>query len=227
MERNWLNMAISLNDHFALIFDMDGTMIDNMQYHYQAWRVFLKEHNLELNDEELRDEIRGTNREIMGRLFGSEVPVEELDQMGDYKEALYREIYRPHLQLIKGLLPFLRKTVRAGISMAIATSANQANIEFVVNGLELRPFFKVVVSSEEVDRGKPYPDTFLEAAHRLHFPADQCIVFEDAPTGIEAARRANMKAVALTTTRNPSEFDPYDNIIQVIPDYNHLEYELI
>lgn len=217
---------ISLNSHISLIFDMDGTIIDNMNYHYDAWRVFLGEHDMEMTDKELRDEIRGTNREIMGRLFGKEAPVEELDRMGDYKEALYRDIYRPHMRLLEGLQTFLEKAVAAGVTMAIATSANQDNIDFVMNGLKLRPFFKVTVSSEEVEKGKPHPDTFLEAAHRLNRPANECIVFEDAPTGIEAAKRAGMKAVALTTTRLPTEFDIFDNIIQIIQDYRSLKYEV-
>lgn len=201
-------------------------MIDNMDYHYQAWRVFLAEHDHELSDDELREEIRGTNREIMRRLFGSDISAVEADRMGDYKEELYREIYGPHLVLIDGLKSFLDEAVNAGIPMAIATSANQPNIDFIVNGLQLKPYFKVIVSSEEVEKGKPYPDTFLEAARRLNIEPEQCIVFEDAPTGIEASQRAGMKAVTLTTTRNPSEFKQYNNIIQIIPDYRSLDYHI-
>lgn len=219
-------MSLSLNKNTALIFDMDGTMIDNMNYHYQAWRIFLAEHNIELNDDELREEIRGTNREIMRRLFGSDLSGDEADGMGDYKEELYREIYRPHLVLIDGLESFLNEAQKADIPMAIATSANQPNIDFIVSELRLSPYFKTTVSSEEVGKGKPYPDTFLEAAKRLDIEPEQCIVFEDAPTGIEAAQRAGMKAVTLTTTRDPSEFEQYDNIVQIIPDYLSLNYRI-
>jgi beta-phosphoglucomutase len=208
----------------AFIFDMDGTLVDNADFHTQAWLTMLREIGKEIDPAELHRQNAGkTNAETLRGVLGDSLSEAELHALARRKENLYREAYRPHLQPVPGLLAFLDQSRAAGIPMALATSADQQNITLVLDGLGIRDYFTVVVGAEDVQSSKPHPQMFLTAARRLGIPPNGCLVFEDSPAGIEAARRAGMRTVVITTYLNPEEFIGVAGILQAVPDFSHLQ----
>lgn len=207
----------------GFIFDMDGTMIDNMMVHHRAWQRKLAALGLELSLEEVRLSIHGINEEIVERLFGNRFSPEERRRIAWEKEAEYREIIRPELQLIAGLENFLQAAAQQNIPMGIGTAAPPENVQFALDELQLRPLFRTVIDSKMVRRGKPDPEVFLTVAERLGLKPENCLVFEDSPTGAEASCRAGMPAVILSTTHAPEEFSHFDNIVRIVPNFSGLK----
>ncbi|MFB6457373.1 HAD family hydrolase [Chitinophaga sp. Hz27] len=205
----------------AFIFDMNGTMINDMEYHLEGWYNMLNKLGANLNREQVRAHMYGKNEELLERIFGKDHFTEEqMASIAQEKEELYQEAFRPHLQLIAGLPAFLEKAAALEIPMAIGTAANQFNIGYVLDNLNIRQYFKAVISAEDVTSSKPDPEVFLKAAAAVEVSPSRCIVFEDAPKGVEAAANAGMQAVVLTTMHTRDEFDAYSNIIAFIDDYN-------
>jgi HAD superfamily hydrolase (TIGR01509 family) len=126
------------------------------------------------------------------------------------------------MQPLPGLVSLLQETRQAGMSLAVATAAGNENIDFVMNGLALWDYFDAVVGADDVARGKPHPDLFLLAAKRLNVSPEHCLVFEDALTGIEAARRAGMAVIAITTSHNIDEVAHLPQVQKAIPDFTHV-----
>ncbi|MBQ6337965.1 MAG: HAD family phosphatase [Kiritimatiellae bacterium] len=184
----------------AYIFDMDGVLADNCRYHVLAWRAFSARHGHMLTDEQVLAWMGAANRVYMERLLGRPVADAELTALENEKEALYRELYAPHLQMPTGLREFLDRTHAAGIPCGIATGAPLQNIDFILDGLNLRRDFLCIVDPSQYSKSKPAPDCYLRAAERLGVARARCTVFEDAVGGIKAARAAGMRVVAITTT---------------------------
>ncbi|MDR1415819.1 MAG: beta-phosphoglucomutase family hydrolase, partial [Prevotellaceae bacterium] len=183
---------------FGIIFDMDGTIIDNMPYHMQAYRIFNERHSIKMGDEEFLKKTSGkTNDDIMRLLFGSSISAEEIAALSSEKESLYRELYRPYVKLSKGLDSLFGQLQARHIPMCVGSSAPDENIDLVLDGLNIRKYFKAVINSSQVKKGKPNPEVFLKAAEAMHLAPAQCIVVEDAVIGIEAARNAGMKVIAV------------------------------
>ncbi len=185
----------------AALFDMDGTLIDNMWFHGLAWvetakRVFGREERPELFARELAGK---NNHEVLCHLAERPITDEEYLAWTGAKEELYRELYRPHLAPLEGARELLAALRRAGRMTAVATASTASSRVFVLDGLHLRASFDAVVGMEDVARGKPAPDLFLEAAARLDVEPSACVVFEDAVNGILAARAAGMLPVGITT----------------------------
>ncbi|MDR0710977.1 MAG: HAD family phosphatase [Prevotellaceae bacterium] len=184
--------------NFGVIFDMDGTIIDNMPYHMQAYRVFNERHNIKMGDEEFLTKTSGkTNDDIMRLLFGSDISAEAIAALSDEKELLYRELYRPHLKLSRGLDNLFNQLQERGVPICVGSSAPDENIDLVLDGLNIRKYFKAVINSSQVKKGKPHPEVFLKAAAAMHLAPSQCVVVEDAVIGVEAARNAGMKVMAI------------------------------
>jgi beta-phosphoglucomutase family hydrolase len=207
----------------AFIFDLNGTMIDDMRFHAKAWYEIINnklQGNLAL--EEVKKQMYGKNEEVLQRVFGKErFTEEEMQKLSIEKEKIYQEEYAPHLGLIKGLENFLEKAKQQNILLAIGTAAINFNIDFVFDNLHIRHYFSAIVGADDVAQSKPDPETFLKAAQLLNVPAQDCIVFEDAPKGIEAASNAGMYAIAVTTTQKKEEFKTYKNILAFIKDYTN------
>jgi len=192
----------------AVIFDIDGTLVDNMHLHAEAFAVFAERHGLPPLTKEDRARLDGRrNSEIFPILFGRDVPRDEWLAYEHEKEGLYRELSRGRLSPMRGLHDLIERLRDERIPIALATSAPKPNVVHTLAELELAAEFPVIVRGDEVDRGKPAPDVFIEAARRLGVPADACLVFEDAPMGIEAAHAAGMRVVALTTSFQASHFE--------------------
>jgi len=205
----------------AFIFDLNGTMVDDMQYHNIAWHAILN-HDLNANmtREEVARQMYGKNEELLDRVFGKgKFTKEQVDTISMKKEKSYQAAFRPHLRLINGLPKFLEKTGQHRIKMAIGSAAIPFNIDFVLDNLHLRHYFDAIVSADEVAVSKPDPETFLLAAKLLGIPPERCLVFEDAPKGVEAALRANMPCIVLTTMHEKEEFERYPNVLNYIADY--------
>lgn len=205
----------------AFIFDLNGTMIDDMEYHSAAWFDILnKDLQAGLTPEEVKREMYGKNEEVLERIFGKgRFSPQEVDTISHKKERSYQEAFRPHLQLITGLPAFLEKARRHQVRMAIGSAAIPFNIDFVLDNLHIRHYFDAIVSASEVAISKPHPETFLLAAQLLQTPPGECLVFEDAPKGVEAAQNAGMSCIVLTTMHKKEEFRAYSNIAGYIDDY--------
>lgn len=211
----------------AFIFDMNGTMIDDMQYHARAWYDILNDDlNAGLTWDEVKVQMYGKNGEVLDRIFGEgHFPSERVEELSMEKERRYQKSYLPDIALLKGFNEFLEKSEQAGVPMAIGTAAIPFNIDFILDNLHLHHFFKAIVSADDVTASKPDPETFVRCAELLHVPPENCLVFEDAPKGVEAAQNAGMKAVVLTTMHLKEEFEKYDNVVAYIHDYSEVTPE--
>jgi HAD superfamily hydrolase (TIGR01509 family) len=191
----------------GVIFDQDGTMIDNMMVHHRAWQKKLADIGLDMTLEEVRREIHGINEEILERIFGDRFTQEERKQIAWEKEATYREIFLPELKLIDGLQDLIERLYKDGIPMGIGTAAPPENVDFVMDNLELRKYFKAILHAKDVEKGKPDPEIYLKVAAGLELDPQDCVVVDDTPTGALSADRAGCKVIVITTTHTPDEFD--------------------
>lgn len=205
----------------AFLFDLNGTMIDDMDYHGQAWFDILNNDlDAGLSREQVKKEMYGKNPELLERVFGKDkFSAEEIETYSMRKELDYQAKYKPHLKLIAGLEDFLKKAKDQNIKMAIASAAIPFNIDFVLDNLNMRHYFDAVISADDVETSKPHPETFLKAAEALGAKPEDCIVFEDAPKGVEAAKNAGMKCVVLTTAHEEKDFIEHDNVLFFVKDY--------
>lgn len=208
----------------AFLFDLNGTMIDDMQYHTIAWHKILTEDlGAQITVEETKAQMYGKNSELLDRVFGKGYfPYERMLEISLEKERRYQEAFSPHLKLIAGLDQFLEKAKQQSIRMAIGSAAITFNIDFVLDNLNVRSYFDAIVSADDVVESKPHPETFLKGAQLLKVQPSDCVVFEDAPKGVEAAQNAGMRCVVLTTMHEEEEFRPYSNIIRFVKDYTEL-----
>lgn len=208
----------------AFLFDLNGTIIDDMNYHTTAWQNIL---NNDLGANFTRDEVKaqmyGKNEEVLNRFFGKNYFTRErMNELSFEKERMYQQAYLPKLSLIAGLKEFLGSAKTAGIKMAIGSAAIPFNIDFVLNNLQLRDYFPIVVSADDVTTSKPHPETFLQGAAALGVAAKDCIVFEDAPKGVESALNAGMQTFVLTTTHPKEDFLQCSNVLGFGTDYTSL-----
>ncbi len=206
----------------AFLFDLNGTMIDDMGYHQKAWYEILNNDlHAGLSSEAVKKEMYGKNSELLVRIFGEgRFTPEEMDKWSFEKERRYQKAYRPEMRLIDGLDVFLTHAKKKGTLLAIGSAATNFNVDFVLDNLGIRHYFNAIVSGEDVSVSKPHPETYLKLAEMLKVKPAECIVFEDAPKGVEAAANAGMQSVVITTMHEANEFTAYKNIWGYIKNYN-------
>jgi beta-phosphoglucomutase len=209
----------------AFLFDLNGTMIDDMAFHVDVWHdLVVNQFGSSFTKDQVKAQMYGKNEEVLVRIFGDKkFSPSELATISINKEKEYQRIYKPHLRLLPGLDNFLQQAFVAKIKMAIGSAAIPFNIDFVLDNLNIRHYFGAIVSASDVSKSKPHPETYLKAAEILGLSPASCIVFEDAPKGVESAERAGMKAVVITTMHEESEFSQYKNVIKFVEDYRELD----
>jgi beta-phosphoglucomutase len=214
---------MNIYENRAFIFDMDGTLVDNMRFHAKAWKQMLAENNVRMDAHDFLVKTAGkTNREIVPTVFGA-ISDERIAELGERKETLYREFFQAHRKAVDGAIEFLEAARNLGVKMAVATAAPIGNVEFILDGLELRRFFQAVVTAADVSKGKPDPEIFLKSAEKLDVEPKNCIVFEDAIGGFEAAHRAGMKSIGIATVNSIDEILKLDSVIEAHKDFTELQ----
>lgn len=195
----------------AVIFDMDGVIVDNHRYHLASWLSFFEKYDITMTEQEYKQKINGrTMEEILPGLLGRMMTKSEIRQYGEEKEALYREIYLKDIKPTPGLRQFLTQLEEQQIPKAVATSAPTVNVKFTMESTHLSSYFPVIVDDTMVTKGKPNPEVYLTAARKLDMPPECCIVFEDAILGIQAGKNADMKVVGIATTHTRWELEAED-----------------
>lgn len=208
----------------ALIFDMDGTIVHNMPAHNQSWQDTLAEAGVQIDQDEFHRRTSGLkNQEILKMMLGNQLSDQDISYWTRRKEDRYRESFSCCIEPVPGLIELLEQATKLGIKLAVASAAPPDNLTFILDGLEIRGYFKAVVGGEDVMHGKPAPDIFLKAAAMLGVEPADCLVFEDALGGIEAARRAEMDVVAILTTLHRNEVTGTPHLISAGPDFTHFD----
>lgn len=208
----------------GVVFDLNGTLIDDIRFHFDAWQALAEELGLPMDEARFQSFNGLKNDDIMPKLLGRDVTAEEAARLGERKEAAYRAMYRPHLALLPGALALLSRLRAAAVPVAIASSAPPENRAMVIEGLGLAAYVDVVVAAEHLP-GKPAPDVFLEAARQLGVAPADCLAFEDAANGVRAAAAAGMLVCAVTTN-NPAEVLREAGAAFAIADFTKLPPEL-
>ena len=208
----------------ALIFDMDGVLVDNDEFHYRSFEMFCEKYGIKLTPELYTTKITGrTNEVILAGLFGEGITPERIGELAFEKEAIYREIFKPFIKPAKGLVELLERAYKKNIPCGVASNGPFENIDFVLDEIGIRNYFKVVVNATMVKEGKPAPDIYLKAAELLGHSTDNCVVFEDSPTGIKSARAAKIKVIGLSTTHKEDELIDTAFIVKDFTDSRLLE----
>lgn len=197
----------------AVIFDMDGVIVDNQHWHFEAYVEFGRRHNLNISKEQFGIYFGITNQAIMKLLFNDTVSETEIGMFGEEKEKIYRELYKPFIEPVKGLPEFLRNIASSGIPIALATSAPRENVDFTLTSTGLKKYFEVITDASMVNKGKPDPHVYLVTAEKLGIQPQDCLVFEDSVPGIQSAIKAGMRVVGVATTHKYVELSKYVNEI--------------
>ena len=209
----------------AIIFDMDGTLMNNNPYHFKAWQAFYEKYGRNISLEEYKTEISGhTSVEIFQTFFGKVMTPEEITTYANEKNALYRELYKPYIKPIDGLIDLLETIKQANIPMNIATSGSPANVRFMFEHIPIASYFQHVVDASEVVHGKPDPEIFLKAAQYAAADPTKCIAFEDSLAGVASAKAAGMKVIGITTMETAEDFKDTD---AVIADYTEVNLAML
>ena len=211
----------------AVIWDVDGTLVDTAELHFQAWCVLAKEIGRDYTRADFAATFGWRNPEIIPFLFGPGYSASEIDDLGRRKEDYYRAEAKKGVALLPGVRELLDTLKSAGFAQAIGSSAPRANVDLILDLNELRQHLPVVVALEDTTRGKPDPQVFLTAAERLGVDPKRCVVFEDAPVGVRAAKAAGMKAVGVTFVGHHSaatlEAEGADRIVANLREMNVAE----
>jgi beta-phosphoglucomutase len=219
-------MTSSNNLPRAVIFDMDGVLVDSNPFHVQKWADFLDARGIRYDPRELPRKVLGPRNDDTFRLFlGSSVTKEEMAQLGEELEARFRATLRAHAKPLPGVESLLRQCRQAGISMAVASSAIAKNVEFVVDVLGFRDYFCCLLTADEVHHPKPHPEIYLRTCEKLGHPPAACVVFEDSFVGIEAAKAAGIKCVAVASTFPAEELRAHGCADLIVPGFEHLNLD--
>jgi len=211
--------------HYAVIFDMDGVIADTNPTHLIAWHQFLAKYNITATDEEMHTYMYGKhNSTILAYFFKREMTSEEVRKLQDDKEAMFRDIYTEIAQPIAGLMNFIGDLKSNNVKTGIATSAPVENLDAVLSRIPLRHQMESLLSERDVTRHKPFPDVYLKSATNLGVSPEQCVVFEDSISGVQAGLNAGMKVVGVTTTHSASELPP---CAAYVGNYEALDFAFI
>jgi beta-phosphoglucomutase family hydrolase len=203
----------------AVLWDMDGTLLDSAKYHWLSWREVLADEGFELTRELFAESFGRRNDATLRAYFGEEFPLSEVERIGAIKEARYRDMVRRQgVEFLPGVEHWLARLKADGWRQALASSASLLNVETILGGLKIADFFDATVSAEDVQTGKPNPEVFLVAAARVSVPPARCVVIEDAPSGIEAARLAGMRTIGVLSSHISLSADVVVRTLDELPE---------
>ncbi|MGH9355350.1 MAG: HAD family hydrolase [Terriglobia bacterium] len=212
----------------AAIFDMDGVLVNSNPFHVEKWAELLNERKIPFDQEGLSRQILGQRNDHVFRLFfGAEMDEEDMRNLEKRLEENFRQAFRAHARPLRGLQALLRQLQAAGIPVALASSAMRENVDFVVDALGFRPYFRSIISGDDVRFPKPHPEIYLETAERLRVEPSACVAFEDSFVGIESAKAAGMKCVAIASTFPAGELRANTGADLVARDFQKLSLPVL
>jgi len=206
----------------GVIFDMDGTIVDSLPFHYESWRIFFEENKVEDFSEKLKKYKGGGTLDLMKAVYGDIYSINELKKMSDDKEIIFRKIYKGNIKPIDGFLEFILNLKSKNILVGLASNAIRKNVNLTLNELGVYNLFDSIICGDEVKFGKPNPEMFNKTVERLKLKKDNCIIFEDSIEGVDAAINANIKVIGVTSS-NSSDILNSAGCIKSINNYNKLD----
>lgn len=184
----------------GVIFDMDGTMVDSLPYHHEAWKIFFNENKVENFSEKLKDYKGGGTLDLMKAVYGDRYSLKELKKMSDEKEIIFRRIYKGNVKPIKGFKKFLIDVKSRNILVGLASNAIRKNVSLIIKELEIYNDFDSIICGDEVDNGKPNPEMFNKTIDRFKINKNECLIFEDSLEGIIAANNSGINVIGITSS---------------------------
>lgn len=210
----------------AIIFDMDGVLLDSSPFHVRKWQGLLEAHGIPYDEGELRRTVLGPSNEAnIRRYLGDGLSREQLAALGEELDAIFRREIGPHLSPLPGVREFIERCHARGIPMAVASAAIASNVTFLISALGLREYFREVLAVDSTAHAKPHPEIYLKTAEKLGIQPSACVVFEDSFVGIEAAKRAGMKCIAIASTFSPDDLRRQTAADLIIPDFRHISFD--
>lgn len=216
-------VKINLNGIRAAIFDIDGTMVANQEYHKKSWIVTLEKYGLLVDDAFYRTKISGGKNEIILKKIFPGIGPDEIKRIAKEKEYSYQRLYKNKVIEVRGLTTLVKKLRQKGLKLAIATSAPFLNRDFVLEALNLKNYFGIIVGGEDIKSAKPDPEIYLKTVNKLRVKPEECLVFEDSPSGVAAAKAADMKIVVGVLTYHLAEDIKLADF--VIKDFTEIEFD--
>ena len=184
----------------GIIFDMDGTMVDSLPYHHEAWKIFFNENKVENFSEKLNEYKGGGTLDLMRTVYGNQYSKKELKKMSEDKEKIFRKIYKGEIKQILGFKKFLGELKSKDIMVGLASNAIRKNVSMIINELEIYDYFDSIICGDEVINGKPNPEMFNETIDRFNINKDECLIFEDSLEGVLAAKNSGVKVIGITSS---------------------------
>ncbi|PDH53767.1 MAG: hypothetical protein CNC90_03345 [Cryomorphaceae bacterium MED-G11] len=184
----------------GIIFDMDGTIVDSLPYHYEAWKIFFNENKVENFSEKLNEYKGGGTLDLMRTVYGNQYSKKELKKMSEDKEKIFRKIYKGEIKQILGFKNFLDELKSKDIMVGLASNAIRKNVSMIINELEIYDYFDSIICGDEVINGKPNPEMFNETIDRFNINKDECLIFEDSLEGVLAAKNSGVKVIGITSS---------------------------
>ena len=197
----------------GVLWDMDGVLVDTAEFHFQAWSQVLPDYDLRMSRELFQSTFGMNNAGGVSTLLGREPEPAFLAELGERKEQRFRQVIRGHIQPLPGVCHWIERLKAEGAPQAIASSAPPANIDVIIDELGLRSYFTAIVTGYDLP-GKPDPTLFLKVARQIDVPPERCVVIEDAVAGVQAAKRAGMKCIAVTTSNPARALDGADVVVE-------------
>ena len=206
------------NEVKAVIWDMDGIIADTAQYHHKGWQIVFRKRGTNYTEEDFRRNTGKRSDTIVREVFGEKIPQNEITEIIREKDETFRQLMGQKIKLFPGVLKLITALKEHGFKIAIASSAPMENIQLITRSLKIDNRFDAIISGWEVTKGKPHPQTFLLAAEKLGVAAEDCIVIEDAISGVAASKRAGMRCIAVTNTTSREELREADLIIDTLEE---------
>ena len=186
----------------GVIFDMDGTIVDSLPYHHEAWRIFFEENKVEDFSEKLKKYKGGGTLDLMKAVYGNIYSIDELKKMSDDKEIIFRKIYKGNIKPIEGFLEFISELKSKNILVGLASNAIRKNVTLTLNELDIYDLFDSIICGDEVSFGKPNPEMFDKTVIGFNLKKDDCVIFEDSIEGVEGAVNAGINVIGVTSSNS-------------------------